>query len=54
MAQANPLIEKVTSEDHQVGVEATERDIRNRIPPKGASHFALKDLWRNERLQESL
>ena len=32
MAQANPLIEKVTSENHQVGVEATERDIRNRIP----------------------
>ena len=32
MAQANLMIEEVTSEDHQVCVDATERDVRERIP----------------------
>ena len=38
MAQASLMIEG-TSEDHQVCVEATERDVRKRIPTeKGESH----------------
>ena len=44
MAQANPLIEKVTSEDHQVGVEVTERDIRNRIPTERGESLRLERL----------
>ena len=54
MAQASLMIEEVTNRDHQGCVEATERDIRERIPTEKASHFAWKGLQRNERLQEPL
>ena len=35
MVQASLKIERFTSEDHQVGVEATERHIGKELPPKG-------------------
>lgn len=47
MAQANPTMEEVTSEqneDHQVGVETTERDRRERIPTEKGESLRLERL----------
>ena len=44
MAQANLMIEEVTSEDHQVCVDATERDVRERIPTERGESLRLERL----------
>ena len=54
MAQASLTIEQGTSEDHQVCVEATERDVRERILTEKGESLCLEGLQRNKRLQEPL
>lgn len=44
MAQASLTIEEVTSEDHQAGVEATERDVRERILAERGESLRLERL----------
>ena len=44
MAQASPTIEEGTSEDHQVRVEAMERDVRERIPTEKGESLRLERL----------
>ena len=44
MAQASLMIEEVTSEDHQVCVEATERDVRERILTERGESLRLERL----------
>ena len=44
MAQASLMIEEVTSEDHQGCVEATERDVRERIPTEKGESLRLERL----------
>ena len=44
MAQANLMIEEVTNEDHQVCVDATERDVRERIPTERGESLRLERL----------
>ena len=44
MAQASLMIEEGTSEDHQVCVEATERDVRKRIPTEKGESLRLERL----------
>ncbi|XP_078360772.1 uncharacterized protein LOC144645164 [Oculina patagonica] len=48
MAKANPTIEEVTSEqneDHQVGVETTDMDRRERIPTEKGDSLRLERLF---------
>ena len=48
MAKANPTIEEVTSEqneDHQVGVETTDMDRRERIPTEKGNSLCLERLF---------
>ena len=48
MAKANPTIEEVTSEqneDHQVGVETTDMDRRERIPTEEGDSLRLERLF---------
>ena len=48
MAKANPTIEEVTSEqneDHQVGVETTDMDRRERIPTEKGNSLRLERLF---------
>ena len=44
MAQASLRIERVTSEDRQVGVEGTERDVRERIATERGESLRLERL----------
>ena len=44
MVLASLMIEEVTSKDHQVCIDATERDVRERIPTKRAESLCLERL----------
>ena len=44
MAQASLMIEEGTSEDHQVCAEATEKDVRKRIPTEKGESLRLERL----------